>query len=119
MDKRFALRLKLHKIVCSIVYQNALLQKSIHGSRLVEGYTLCENQACWHCWVIGPDDVIYDVGKSLNISYTYSDSIPEGSTEMKHEQIDNNKDLFKLYTEDIKKFWKDAPIKVKKFNALK
>jgi hypothetical protein len=69
--------------------------------------------------VVGPDGSIYDVGKSLDITYTYSDTIPEGYNEMKHEQLENNKVLFSLYKDDPKKFWVDAPITVKKFNALK
>ena len=119
ISKRFALRLKLHKVNCSIVHQNALLKRAVANSRLVEGYSLCDKEACWHCWVVGPDGVIYDVGKSLNISYTYSDTIPEGYNEMKHEQLEENKSLYKLYIDDQKMFWKNAPSSVNNFNALK
>lgn len=119
LSKRFALRLKLHKVQCSIVHQNALLKRAVPNSRLVEGYSLCEDQACWHCWVVGPDGTIYDVGKSLDISYTYSDTIPEGYKEMKHDQLEENKSLYKLYIDDPKQFWKNAPSSVNNFNALK
>jgi hypothetical protein len=115
VSKRFALRLKLHKVQCSIVHQNALLQRTIPGSQLVQGYSLCAKEACWHCWVVSPDGTIYDVGKSLDIQYTYSYTIPEGYTEMKHDQLDENKRLYTEYMEDRKKFWAEAPQAVKKF----
>ena len=118
-SKRFALRLKMHKVDCSIVHKNALLRRSIPDSQLVEGFSLCANEACWHCWVIDSKGEIYDVGKSLDISYTYSTTVPEGYNEMKHDQLEENKKLYRLYIDDQKKFWKDAPIKVKNFNALK
>lgn len=49
------------------------------------------------------------------IPFEYSETIPEGYEEMVHENIDENKRTFKLYQEDQKQFWKDAPKKVREF----
>jgi hypothetical protein len=119
MDKRFALRLKLHKVDGTIVHHNALLRRIIPKGQLVQGYSLCDNEACWHCWVVDAQGEIFDVGKQLGIQYTYSDHVPEGYKEMEHEMIEKNKKLYQLYIDDPIKFWKQAPTKVKNFSALK
>jgi|CryBogDrversion2_11_1035321.scaffolds.fasta_scaffold07733_2 hypothetical protein len=112
--KRIVLRLKLRKTEGTIVHHNALLSRSIKDSKLVAGYALCMNQACWHCWVEGPDGTKYDVTREI-VPFEYSTEVPEGYQQMSHELIDKNIELFKLYTDDRKQFWKDAPKSVRDF----
>jgi hypothetical protein len=115
MEKRIALRLKLRKVEGSIVHHNAILARASKG-KLVEGYVLCIKQACWHCWV-DKDGERMDVYSQMPgaIPFEYSETIPEGYEEMIHENIDENKRAFKLYQENPKQFWKDAPKKVREF----
>jgi len=114
--KRLVLRLKLHKTEGTIVHHNAILAKQIKGSRMVSGYALCQNQACWHCWVEDSEGKKYDVSSGiLSMPFEYSSDVPENCKEMEHEMITENKRLFELYKRDPKQFWKEAPKNVREF----
>lgn len=114
---RFALRLKLHKVEGGVVYHNALLQKTIPNSKLISGYALCLGTACWHTWVRDDKGKDYDVASHLAV-FQYSETLPEGVQEIQHESIDQNKQLYELYTKDPKSFWAQAPVSVKKFRVI-
>jgi hypothetical protein len=105
--QRFCLRLKLHKVKGTVVQHNALLAREVKG-KLVQGYVLCENQACWHCWV-EKDGERLDVTHGMSLPVEYVQKIPDGYTEMKHANIILNKLQYELYENDPKAFWKECP----------
>jgi hypothetical protein len=112
------MRLKIHKVDGTIVHHHALLAKALKG-KLVQGYAVCQNQFCWHCWVETPDGEIHDVTKGLTIPIEYQYTLPEGSEELEHEHISGNKQLFELYMNDPKRFWRESPKKVREFKIPK
>jgi len=114
--KRLVLRLKLRKVEGTIVHHNALLVKAIKGSKMVSGYALCQNQACWHCWVEDSNGKKLDVSSGiLSLPFEYSDTIPDGYQEMEHDNLAENKRLYEVYINDPKTFWKEAPKTVREF----
>lgn len=130
MDRRFSLRLKLHKVPGSMVQHQALLHKhleKVHGlkCKFVQGYAISpvDKMACWHCWIEDSHGVEYDVTQHMVGQILRSDSVPEGYTraEFQDDQgkiiLDENQRLYDLFVTNPKKFWEEAPPKVKSFKV--
>ena len=114
--KRIVLRLQLRKTEGTIVHHNALLAKAVKDTKMVSGYAICQNQACWHCWVEDSDGKKLDVTSGiLSLPFEYASELPEGYKEMEHDQINENKRLYDLYVNDPHRFWKESPKTVREF----
>lgn len=111
--KRFGLKMKLHKITVTPVYQCALLvgflTRNGFSAEIVQGYITLGNQAVRHYWVHadGSDiDIVTQLAKTpipFQLERTIDETVevrPEGNL------YDSQ---FELYTTDAKEFWKQRP----------
>lgn len=129
MDRRLALRIRLHKLPGSLVHHQALLHKHIEKSgtkcTFIQGYALSpvDKMACWHCWVSDAQGNEYDITTYSVGEVLRSDSVPEGyqRAEFQDERgkliLDENQRLYELFVTEPKKFWDEAPPKVKSFRV--
>lgn len=111
--KRFVLKMKLHKITVSPVYQCALLAGflSRNGSTatVVQGYITLGNQAVRHYWVHahGSDiDIVSQLSKTpipFQLERTIDDTVEVRAEGNLYDS------QFELYTSDAKQFWKERP----------
>lgn len=131
MEKRFALRLKLHKVKGSVVHHCALFQRVLAAqgtpARVVKGVCVVprSREICEHFWVQsdkeGLDfDIGYEVGCLSSPDLASVETIllaeaPEGFA--KPDTDPENLRLFELYQTDPKTFWAEAPVEVRNFNV--
>lgn len=125
--KRFAMRIKLHKVGGSVVHHCALLQRALEHegikARVVKGICIVPRtrEICEHYWVRTEDDGLdldigYEVGclyspELMAVDTVLLDTVPEGFT--KPETDPENIRLFELYMSDPRTFWLEAPMKNK------
>lgn len=131
MEKRFALRLKLHKVKGSVVHHCALFQRVLAAqgtpARVVKGVCVVPQtrEICEHFWVQsdkeGLDfDIGYEVGCLTSPDLASVETVllaeaPEGFA--KPDTDPENLRLFELYQKDPKTFWAEAPVEVRNFNV--
>jgi hypothetical protein len=118
--KRLCMRIKLNKLEGSIVYKQALIIKhlskfGVHDAVLKSGYVQNGSDVCWHCWVVHDENIHDYIKYTLFDTIIYYDEIPFGKKEVEHDMITKNKELYNVYTKNIKQFWKEAPNKIKYF----
>ena len=128
IQKRLALKLKLNKIdncgiVAPILLNELLLKIGYSSSKLTQGYCSLSNETCWHIWVELE-------GRKLDIGYTLAclkDSEFEKCTTILHtnlaqgvkvpEQDTETLDMWELYQENPKEYWKKQHVKLKNFRS--
>ena len=128
IQKKLALKMKLNKIdqsgiVAPILLNELLLKNGYPESKLVQGYTSLSDETCWHVWVETPTS-------RLDIGYTIAclrDKEFEKCTMILHTglapgskppQVDTETtDMWDLYKEDHKEFWKKQPVRIQNFRA--
>jgi hypothetical protein len=125
IQKRLALKLKLHKIDnCSIVSPillNEILTKNGYNTEIVQGYCSLKNETCWHLWVESATSEQFD------ISYTTAclhDKQFENCRMFLHRNTVNPAksdqeilDNWELYQKDHMAFWKKQSVKVQSVRA--
>jgi hypothetical protein len=109
--KRFGLKMRLHKITVSPVYQCALLvgflNRSGHSAEIVQGYITLGNQAVRHYWVQadGSDiDIVTQLSKTP-IPFQLERTIDETVEVRQEGNLYDSQ--FELYTTNAKEFWKE------------
>ena len=127
IQRRLALKLKLHKIdscgIAAPILLNEILAKSGFKTKLVQGYCSLNSETCWHIWV--------EIGaEKYNIGHTIS-SLHDPEFEKCHPVLHLNiapgneppktdteaTDDWELYQSDHKAFWKKQPVKVQNIRA--
>ena len=123
--RRFAMRIKLHRLSGTVVHHCALLRRMLpFESQLIKGYCVSPGDVCEHYWVrVG--DLDLDIGYEVACLYTPElrdlqtmlvEKIPD---ELKHVEVkrqDDNERLYELYITDPGTFWSEAPVDVRRFN---
>lgn len=129
MDRRLALRISLHKLPGSVVHHQALLHKHLERNGIkctfTQGYALspADKMACWHCWVTDEQGNEYDITAHSVGEILRSASIPEGYQRAEFQDdrgkliLDENQRLYELFITDPRKFWEEAPPKLKSFKV--
>lgn len=129
--RRFALRLKLHKVKGSVVHHCALFQRMLAAqgtsAHVIRGFCVVPQtrEICEHFWVrTDKEGLDFDIGYAVGCLQTPElasvDTIlltepPDGFT--KPDTDPENLRLFDLYQTDPKTFWADAPVEVRNFNV--
>lgn len=122
--KRFVLTLRVRSTKYTVVEQCAIFARMIEGT-VVQGWAESMGTYCRHYWV-EKDTVVYDVGKAYSILFEPSlahvpinlmKTIDENQPciDDKEPVAQKNRELFDVYTQDPKAFWKG----VKPFRAYK
>ena len=115
--KRFVLTLRLRRTSYSVVEQCAIFARLLGvRAKVVQGWACSNNQACQHYWVEYNSEV-FDVGRaystlfepSLAAIQTQLITSLDGAIEVIGDDdpiIKHNRELYTLYTDDPKTFWK-------------
>ena len=127
--RKFALRLKLHKVGGGAVHHVALLIKALDVQgikcKMVKGYCVVPEtkESCDHYWAQTDEgldlDVAFEVARLRspdmgNIHPVLLDTVPEGFQKTDKDEIlirDDNERLFELYNSNPKLFWSECPVK--------
>ena len=134
IQRRLALKFRLNKIENSGIFGPILLNELFNHtkvrSKIVEGYLKIHTpgsldpEICWHIWVVGNDETVYDINHVLAImkepAFENCEFCYETVIENKPEDSDETKELkehWKLYEEDKTEFWKLTPMKIKNLRA--
>jgi len=127
IQKRLALKLKLHKIdscgIAAPILLNEILAKSGYQTKLVQGYCSINKETCWHIWVeVGAEK--FDIGYTIAC---LNDKEFEKCTMILHTNLAPGADTpssdtasldnWELYEKDHRSFWKKQPIKVQNARA--
>lgn len=131
MERRFALRLKLHKVKGSVVHHCALFQRVLAqqgiAAQVIKGLCVVPQtrEICEHFWVRSDDEGLdFDVGYAVGC--LHSPELASVTTILLTESPDGfakpdtdpeNVRLFELYQKDPKTFWAEAPAEVRNFNV--
>ena len=127
IQKRLALKLKLHKIdscgIAAPILLNEILAKNGYQTKLVQGYCSLNKETCWHIWVqIG--DEKFDIGYTiaclndkefekcnmiLHLNLAPGAETPKTNTE--------TLDDWEMYQAEHHSFWKKQPIKVQSIRS--
>ncbi len=132
MIRRMALRMKLQKTGGTIVHQTALMINLLRikgfKPRMVTGFVANgPGEVCWHCWAVTDTGERHDIIPYMIADLCemeYFSEMPAGykRAEVGDDQakyvLDENERLFELYHKDEKEFWKEAPVKVRKFSVV-
>lgn len=127
MMNRFALKMKVKRINCSVVYQCAMfrgiLKKKGLDASVIQGYCLVQDSACRHYWV-ECDGKKYDVARK--VSSLFNDelnlfnvfltlTIPEDSKRLDEgeEIVNQNESEYAQFVKNPAVFWASAPMCVK------
>jgi hypothetical protein len=127
--KRLALRMKLNKVDCSVVYHCAIVKKLLKeqgiDARVIHGYCVSPSEVCEHFWVRTEDEGLnLDIGYELACLYTpelkdmrtfLTEEFPVELKDVEVLRQEDNTRLFELYETDPVTFWKEAPKSVKIF----
>lgn len=125
---RFALRLKLKKVDGSMVHHVALMINYLRvfgiDAKMVTGFALADGTACWHVWAEA--DQVYDLSNFMfpDLKVGLASKVPDGyqREDLKDDQskyiTEENQRLADLFRADEKAFWKEAPMKVRKFSVV-
>ena len=128
--RRFAMRMKLHKVGGSPVHHCALLCKHLAvvgiSSTIVKGYCVTPGEICEHYWVRTRDEGLdLDVAFEMACLYTPDlkdinkmllEQIPEEMKDVEIIKAEDSARLFELFTTDPKTFWDESPITVRSFH---
>ena len=127
IQKRLALKLKLHKIdscgIAAPILLNEILAKSGFTTKLVQGYCSLNKDTCWHIWVeIGAEK--FDIGYTIAC---LQDKEFEKCTMILHTNLAPNAEVPKtdtatldewdLYQKSHHDFWKKQSIKIQSVRA--
>lgn len=118
--KRFVLTLRLRNTKYMVMEQCALFARVI-GGRVVKGWACTGGEACQHYWVEHGGQT-YDVGRAYTLLFEPAlahvetklvTTLDEGAKTIGDDEpvVKRNLELYELYTNDLKEFWKG----VKKF----
>lgn len=127
IQKRLALKLKLHKIdscgIAAPILLNEILSKNGYHPKLVQGYCSLNKETCWHIWVqIGAEkfDIGYTIACLNDTEFEKCNMIlhlnlaPGAKTpKIDTETLDN----WEIYQEDHNSFWKKQSIKVQSIRS--
>lgn len=118
--KRFVLTLRLRNTKYTVVEQCAIFARMIEGT-VVQGWaTTLGSACCQHYWVVAPDGQTVDVGRAYSTLFSpelgvlqvqLSTANPgEGTETIGFDEpiSQRNRELFELYTQDPKAFWKQV-----------
>lgn len=123
--KRFAMRIKLHRIGGTVVHHCALLRRTLsYDSEFIKGYCISPGDICEHYWLrIG--DLNLDIGYEIACLYTPElrnlqtmlvEEIPEELKNIEVKRQEDNERLYELYMKDPGTFWSESPADVRRFN---
>lgn len=123
--RRFAMRIKLHRLGGTVVHHCALLRRILpFESQIVKGYCISPGDICEHYWVrIG--DLNLDIGYEVACLYTPElkdlktmlvEEIPAELKNVEVKRQDDNQRLYELYLLDPATFWSESPVDVRRFN---
>lgn len=126
--KRFAIRLKMHKVRGGVVHHCALFQRALETqgfkTRVVKGVCLVPRtrEVCEHYWVQTEDGLNLDLGYEVGCLYSpelrlvETMLLPEAPEGFATPDSDpENTRLFDLYQKDPKTFWLETPHDVRSF----
>jgi hypothetical protein len=127
IQKRLALKLKLHKIdscgIAAPILLNEILAKNGYQTKLVQGYCSLDKDTCWHIWVeIGADK--FNIGHSIACLHDKEFekchpilhlNLAPGSEPAKSDT--ETLDDWEIYQGDHRSFWKKQPTKVQNVRA--
>ena len=118
MDRKVALRLKMHNIRNENIYPVLILYEVMKGSKLVQGYVkLDENIYAWHLWV-EYNKKILDVNRELYSLWDPDTVVKdwEYSEDYNGKLLDGYEDsenVYELYKSGKDIFWRNTPSKIK------
>lgn len=128
ISKKMILHLRLSKLDNTGIFPPIMLcellnHKGFTKYKLKQGFISLANEGhCWHLWIENDDDgdiidINHDIACHLNeyfrnLHFDLTSDIPE-----KFDKDETNVQLWELYNEDKKKFWKEQPMKIKNFRA--
>jgi len=118
MDRKVALRLKMHNIKNENIYPALILYEVMKGSKLVQGYVkLDENIYAWHLWV-EYNNKILDVNRELYLLWAPGtvEKAWEYSKDYTGKLLDGYEDsenVYELYKSGKDIFWRNTPSKIK------
>ena len=126
LKRKLTLHLRLVKLDNSGIYPPILLcellkHKGFSNCKLKQGFISLANEGhCWHLWIENGDQVIdinHEIACHLNeyfrkLKFDLSTEKPE-----KYDKDDTSVELWELYNEDKRKFWKEQPMKVQNFRS--
>jgi hypothetical protein len=119
---RYALKVKLYKHDQQAVFIQALLCELLSKSgtlqtTLVQGYCTVYGDSCYHIWLEDEHGSIVDITKKLFKEFDIPDfTVTKDVIEGAHkDQL--TADMFELYQNDTREFWKKASKKFLDFRA--
>ena len=118
MDRKVAIRLKLHNVRPENIHCVLILHELLVGSKLVQGYVkVDDSHSAWHLWV-EHDNKILDVNKKL---YELWNNKEEGewkySKDIIGDLVDGYEDsetTLDEYQTNHDLFWRRVPTKIKR-----
>jgi hypothetical protein len=127
IQRRLALKLKLHKIdscgIAAPILLNEILAKNGYQTKLVQGYCSLSKETCWHIWIeIGSEK--FDIGYTIaclndkefeKCKMILHTNLAPGAEPPKTDT--ETTDEWELYEKDHRAFWKKQPIKVQNVRA--
>ena len=127
IQKRLALKLKLHKIdscgIAAPILLNEILAKSGFTTKLVQGYCSLNKDTCWHIWVeIGAEkfDIGYTIACLQDKEFEKCNMILHTNLAPKSEIPKTDTatlDEWDLYQNNHQSFWKKQSIKIQSVRA--
>ena len=127
IQKRLALKLKLHKIdscgIAAPILLNEILAKNGYETKLVQGYCSLNKDTCWHIWVqVGTEqfDIGYIIACLNDKEFINCNMILHLNLAPNSEKPMSNPetlDYWEIYQGDHKAFWKKQSIKVQNARA--
>lgn len=124
--RKFCLKMKMYKVECSTVYKCAMFQGFLkrHGiddASVKQGYYVLGENACRHYWVQVGDEKIDITMYLSSVPFPGGTMLQEEiSPDTKRIDVDNklvseNETQFESFQTNVKQFWKDAPLSIRKF----
>lgn len=116
---RYSLKVKLNKLEHDSVFIQALLCELMNqdGATLVEGTCTVYGDSCYHVWIEDKDGRVTDVVRKLFDGFDVPDFkvSKEMAPGLQKDRV--TADLFELYRDEPREFWKKASKKFLDFRS--
>jgi hypothetical protein len=116
---RYSLKVKLNKLEHESVFIQAHLCELMNqeGATLVEGSCTVYGDSCYHVWIEDKDGRVTDVTRKLFKEFDVPDFKLSRDMAPGLQKDQKTADLFELYRDEPKEFWKKASKKFLDFRS--